>query len=209
MIEAVLIANENGLPIYSKIFREDYIDPNLVLSFFSALKTFARSLTKKENYILRSINLGKSLLDFESASFEHIGQVDVLIISKGLAPSTSHAVLSQITELFTIWLDEYFFDHPITNESMKVGLFPDFSDFDVNLNMILESLKTEEFYEIDMQLNIPNKILNKINALFTDQQIGEMYNCSETQLLEQIFNEYSHKDLEKDLKSRFRKNKFN
>jgi len=200
-IDAVLIADKHGIPIYSKDYSNKNIDESLLLSFFSALKSFSNSMYGGE---IKSINLGNSLLDFETVDFEHIGQVDVLLISTGIDPTTSHAKLSQITELFSIYLDEISLESPDRLKGMKKGIIPDFSGFSPQLDMILESLQTEDSFSMDINLNIPIEVLTLIDEVFqNDLSLAKTYDYDGFSLLNQILSEYTQSGLEKDIKKRF------
>jgi hypothetical protein len=156
---------------------------------------------------IKSINLGNSLLDFETVDFEHIGQVDVLVISTGIDPTTSHAILSEITELFSIYLDEINSEFPDRVKGMKKGIIPDFSGFSPQLDNILASLQTENFFSIDINLNIPIDVLTIIDELFqNDLSLAKTYDFDGFGLLNQILSEYSQTGLEKDIKKRFIRN---
>ena len=207
-IDSVLIADKNGIPIYSIDYSDKNIDESLLLSFFSALKSFSNSFLRSSNMNeLKSIKLGNSLLDFEIANFEHIGQVDVLLISTGIDPTTSHAILSEITENFSIYLDEILTKNPDLLKGMKKGIIPNFSGFSHKLEKILESLDTEESFSMDINLNIPNKALKIIDELFKDDiSLAKTYDFDGIRLLNQILSEYSESGLEKDIKNRFRIN---
>jgi len=196
-IEAVLIADKHGIPIYSKDYSSKNIDESLLLSFFSALKSFSNSMYAGE---IKSINLGNSLLDFETVDFDHIGQVDVLLISNGIDPTTSHAVLSEITELFSIYLDELNSESPDQVKGMKRGIIPDFTGFSPQVDMISESLQTENSFSMDINLNIPIDVLNIIDELF---QLAKTYDFDGFGLLNQLLSEYTQTGLEKDIKKRF------
>ena len=200
-IDAVLIADKHGIPIYSKDYSNKNIDESLLLSFFSALKSFSNSMYAGE---IKSINLGSSLLDFETVDFEHIGQVDVLLISTGIDPTTSHALLSEITELFNIYLDEISLESPERLKGMKRGVIPDFSGFSPQLDLILDSLQTEDSFSMDINLNIPIEVLNIIDELFQkDLSLAKTYDFDGFGLLNQILSEYSQTGLENDIKERF------
>lgn len=200
-IDAVLIADKHGIPIYSKDYSDKNIDESLLLSFFSALKSFSNSMYTGE---IKSINLGNSLLDFETVDFEHIGQVDVLLISTGIDPTTSHALLSEITELFNIFLDEISLESPDRLTGMKRGIIPDFSGFSPQLDLILDSLQTEDSFSMDINLNIPIEVLNIIDELFhKDLSLAKTYDFDGFGLLNQILSEYSQTGLENDIKARF------
>ena len=200
-IDAVLIADKHGIPIYSKDYSSRNIDESLLLSFFSALKSFSNSMYGGE---IKSINLGNSLLDFETIDFDHIGQVDVLLISTGIDPTTSHALLSEITELFSIYLDELNSEYPDRLNGMKRGIIPDFSGFSPQLEMILESLQSEDSFSMDINLNIPIEVLNIIDDLFQkDLSLAKTYDFDGFGLLNQILSEYSQTGLEKDIKKSF------
>ncbi len=200
-IEAVLIADKHGIPIYSKDYSDKKIDESLLLSFFSALKSFSNSMYAGE---IKSINLGNSLLDFETVDFEHIGQVDVLLISTGIDPTTSHAKLSEITELFSIYLDELNSESPDRLKGMKKGIIPDFSGFSPQLDMILESMQTEDYFSMDINLNIPIDVLKIIDELFENNlSLAKIYDFDGFGLLNQLLSEYTQTELEKDIKKRF------
>ncbi len=200
-IEAVLIADKHGIPIYSKDYSSKNIDESLLLSFFSALKSFSNSMYAGE---IKSINLGNSLLDFETVDFEHIGQVDVLLISSGVDPTTSHAKLSEITELFSIYLDELNTESPDQVKGMKRGIIPDFAGFSPQVDMISESLQSEDSFSMDINLNIPIDVLNIIDELFQkDLSLAQTYDFDGLDLLNQILSEYTQTGLEKDIKKRF------
>ena len=200
-IDAVLIADKHGIPIYSKDYSNKNIDESLLLSFFSALKSFSNSMYGGE---IKSINLGNSLLDFETVDFEHIGQVDVLVISTGIDPTTSHAILSEITELFSIYIDEINSEFPDRVKGMKKGIIPDFSGFSPQLDIILDSLQTENSFSMDINLNIPVDVLKIIDELFqNDLSLAKTYDFDGFGLLNQILSEYSQNGLEEDLKKRF------
>jgi len=200
-IEAVLIADKHGIPIYSKDYSSKNIDESLLLSFFSALKSFSNSMYAGE---IKSINLGNSLLDFETVDFDHIGQVDVLLISNGIDPTTSHAVLSEITELFSIYLDELNSESPDQVKGMKRGIIPDFTGFSPQVDMISESLQTENSFSMDINLNIPIDVLNIIDELFQkDLSLAKTYDFDGFGLLNQLLSEYTQTGLEKDIKKRF------
>ncbi|MHA1512128.1 MAG: hypothetical protein ACTSRX_10465 [Promethearchaeota archaeon] len=200
-IEAVLIADKHGIPIYSKDYSSKNIDESLLLSFFSALKSFSNSMYAGE---IKSINLGNSLLDFETVDFDHIGQVDVLLISNGIDPTTSHAVLSEITELFSIYLDELNSESPDQVKGMKRGIIPDFTGFSPQVDMISESLQTENSFSMDINLNIPIDVLNIIDELFQkDLSLAKTYDFDGFGLLNQLLSEYTQTGLEKDIKNRF------
>ena len=200
-IVAVLIADKHGIPIYSKDYSNKNIDESLLLSFFSALKSFSNSMYEGE---IKSINLGNSLLDFETVNFDHIDQVDVLLISTGIDPTTSHAILSEITELFSIFLDEINLESPDRLKGMKRGIIPDFSGFSPQLEMISESLQTEDSFSMDINLNIPIDVLNIIDDLFQkDLSLAKTYDFDGFGLLNQILSEYTQTGLEEDIKNRF------
>ena len=203
-IEAVLIADKHGIPIYSKDYSSRNIDESLLLSFFSALKSFSNSMYAGE---IKSINLGNSLLDFETVDFEHIGQVDVLLISNGIDPTTSHAVLSEITELFSIYLDELNSESPDRVKGMKRGIIPDFTGFSPQVDMISESLQSADSFSMDINLNIPIDVLNTIDELFQkDLSLAQTYDFDGLDLLNQILSEYTTTGLEKDIQNRFNRN---
>ena len=203
-IEAVLIADKHGIPIYSKNYSSKTIDESLLLSFFSALKSFSNSMYAGE---IKSINLGNSLLDFETVDFEHIGQVDVLLISNGIDPTTSHAVLSEITELFSIYLDELNSESPDRVKGMKRGIIPDFTGFSPQVDMISESLQSADSFSMDINLNIPIDVLNTIDELFQkDLSLAQTYDFDGLDLLNQILSEYTTTGLEKDIQNRFNRN---
>ena len=200
-IIAVLIADKHGIPIYSKDYGNKSIDESLLLSFFSALKSFSNSMYEGE---IKSINLGNSLLDFETVNFDHIDQVDVLLISTGIDPTTSHAVLSEITELFSIYLDELYSEYPNRVKGMKRGIIPNLSGFSPQIDIISESLQTENSFSMDINLNIPIDVLNIIDELFQkDLSLAQTYDYDGLDLLNQILSEYSQTGLEKDIKKRF------
>ena len=197
----MLIADKHGIPIYSKDYSNKNLDESLLLSFFSALKSFSNSMYGGE---IKSINLGNSLLDFETIDFDHIGQVDVLLISTGIDPTTSHALLSEITELFSIYLDELNSEYPDRLKGMKRGIIPDFSGFSPQLALILDSLQTEDSFSMDINLNIPIEVLNIIDELFQkDLSLAKTYDFDGFGLLNQVLSEYSQAGLEKDIKERF------
>ncbi|MHA1562048.1 MAG: hypothetical protein ACTSPA_07965, partial [Promethearchaeota archaeon] len=198
-IEAVLIADKHGIPIYSKDYSSKNIDESLLLSFFSALKSFSNSMYAGE---IKSINLGNSLLDFETVDFDHIGQVDVLLISNGIDPTTSHA-----TELFSIYLDELNSESPDQVKGMKRGIIPDFTGFSPQVDMISESLQSEDSFSMDINLNIPIDVLNIIDELFQkDLSLAQTYDFDGLDLLNQILSEYTQTGLEKDIQNRFNRN---
>ena len=203
VIDAVIIADENGLPLYSKILNENKVDVTLLLAFFSALKSFAVSFIDVESGI-KWIHIGEALLDFEIAEFENIGQVDVLMISRGINPRSSHALLNEITEKFTIYWDEMAVDHPDYRNGMKVGVFPDFSGFDPQLNDILGAVNTEEEIEFDLHVTLPASTQKLIQKLFLKHpELQKMYEGSESLMLEQMLADYAKKYLETDIKIRF------
>jgi len=207
-IDAVLIANKHGIPIYSKDYSNKNIDESLLLSFFSALKSFSNSfLQSSKMNELKSISLGNSLLDFETVDFDHIGQVDLLLISSGFDPTTSHAILSEITELFSIYLDDINTTNPDLLNGMKKGIIPNFAEFSPQLDLILDSLQTENHFSMDFNLNIPIEALKIIDELFeNDLSLAQTYDFDGIGLLNQILSEYSQNGLEKDITQRFSKN---
>ena len=207
-IDAVLIANKHGIPIYSKDYSNKNIDESLLLSFFSALKSFSNSfLQSSKMNELKSISLGNSLLDFETVDFDHIGQVDLLLISSGFDPTTSHAILSEITELFSIYLDDINTTNPDLLKGMKKGIIPNFAEFSPQLDLILDSLQTENHFSMDFNLNIPIEALKIIDELFeNDLSLAQTYDFDGIGLLNQILSEYSQNGLEKDITQRFSKN---
>jgi len=156
---------------------------------------------------LKSISLGNSLLDFETVDFDHIGQVDLLLISTGFDPTTSHAILSEISELFSIYLDEINTTNPDLLRGMKKGIIPNFAGFSPQLDKILDSLQTEDYFSMDFNLNIPIEALKIIDELFeNDFSLAKTYDFDGIGLLNQILSEYSQNRLEKDITQRFIKN---
>ncbi|MHA1718389.1 MAG: hypothetical protein ACTSXK_02585, partial [Promethearchaeota archaeon] len=122
----------------------------------------------------------------------------------GIDPTTSHAILSEITENFSIYLDEILTKNPDLLKGMKKGIIPNFSGFSHKLEKILESLDTEESFSMDINLNIPNKALKIIDELFKDDiSLAKTYDFDGIRLLNQILSEYSESGLEKDIKKRF------
>ncbi|QEE14761.1 hypothetical protein DSAG12_00577 [Promethearchaeum syntrophicum] len=204
-IDAVLIADKYGIPIYSKDYSNKNIDESLLLSFFSALKSFSNSfLQSSKMNELKSISLGNSLLDFETVDFDHIGQVDLLLISTGFDPTTSHAILSEITELFSIYLDEINTSNSDLLKGMKKGIIPNFAGFSPQLAKILDSIQTEDYFSMDFNLNIPVEALTIIDKLFeNDLSLAKTYDFDGIGLLNQILSEYSQNCLEKDITQRF------
>ena len=103
MLLAVLIANERGIPMYSKFFSPDPIDESLILAFFSALKSFAKTFMPDSE--LKHIRIGNVLLDCGFVEFEEIGRLDVLMISEGIDTNSAEAMLNEISERFAIYMD--------------------------------------------------------------------------------------------------------
>ncbi len=205
MIEAVLISDANGIPIFKNFFTKQFVDPDLILSFFSALKSFAKSMSEESSNELRSISFGKYAFNFESAEFEQIGQeVDVLLISTGIPPSACHALVSEITELFTLFLEEFIVENPASQKQIKNAQYPNFSNFSIELSSIMSKISLTKDFQMQSTSNIPNVAFSTITQLFQDNQIlAEMYDFSEQQLIEQFLNGYCKNKLTKDILRKF------
>ncbi len=204
MIEAVLISDANGIPIFKNFFSKQFADPDLILSFFSALKSFAKSMSEESSNELRSISFGKYAFNFESAEFEQFGQeVDVLVISTGIPPSASHALISEITELFTLFLEEFIVENPATQKQIINAQYPNFSNFSVELSSIMSKISLTKDFQMQSTSNIPNVAFSTISKLFQDNPpLAEMYN-SEQELIEQFLNSYCENQLVKDILRKF------
>jgi hypothetical protein len=202
MLIATLIANEQGIPMYSKFFAHKDIDESLILAFFSALKSFAKSFVP--NSELNHIKIGNVLLDFNIVEFEEIGRLDVLIITEGIDPSSCQALINEISEKFAIFLDSWRSENPNLLIMMEHGQYPDLHGFDSILEQINESCLTIETVQLDIRWAVPIKIIDLIKNMFKlKPALSETYENNETTLLEQVLSEYTAKSLEKDLKQHF------
>lgn len=203
MIECIIIANESGLPLYSKIYQKN-IDESLLMAFFSALKSFARSFMR-ENSELKWIHMGNALLDFESAEFETLGRLDVLMVSREINPTTSHAIISQITEEFVIFLDEICNEDPQIKICIDRGMSLKLPSFDGILQKIIANNQQGDATEINLNVTIPNWALSIIRNMFKiNPTLKEMYEDNERLLLEQIFSDYSKAELENQMRKMFK-----
>ncbi|UYP46326.1 hypothetical protein NEF87_002611 [Candidatus Lokiarchaeum ossiferum] len=205
MIEAVLISDGNGIPLFTHFFSKQFIDPNLLLSFFSALKTFARSMSQEANNKLRSIKLGKYLFDFESSYFEQFEQeVDVLVITTGLPPSFSHALIDEISESFLLFLDENIVENPEYMKSMKIAQYPNLSHFSNHLNNLILKTNSNPNFRMHSVSNIPNTAFSIINYIFSqNSNLAESYDFSEQELIEQFIDDYCKNQLINDIQKKF------
>lgn len=205
MIEAVLISDGNGIPIFTHFFSKQFIDPNLLLSFFSALKSFAKSMSQETNNKLRSINLGKYLFDFESTYFDHFTQdVDVLVISTGLPPSFSHALIDEISESFLLFLDEIIIENPNYLKSITNAQYPNFSHFSTDLSNLILKTNSDPNSKMHSVSNIPNTAFSLINSIFSQNpNLAESYDFSEQEFIEQFINEYCENQLSEDIQKKF------
>jgi hypothetical protein len=204
MLLSVLIANEAGIPVYSHQFSESKIEDTNILAFFSALSMFAKAFMK-DNSGLESIRIGQVLMDFGSVDFVEIGHLDVIIISEGVDATSSHAVMDEITEKFAIFLDECRNEDPFIIKSMKEGRFPNLQRFDASLNQIIKSTSNAQSVPVNIQWELPIKTLNLVKKMFEMKPfMADTYEHNPVMLLEQILQEYTDKNLEKDLKSKFK-----
>jgi hypothetical protein len=208
---SVIIATEAGIPLYSKTYGEGFrVDESLILAFFSALKSFARSVMQtgaepSEDTELRSIRIGKALLDFESAEFEAIGRVDVLLLSEKMDRTMCQAVLSEITEKFAIFLDNFCAECPGSAHEMQKGKIPKLQGFDAVLDEIVNNLHAATSVDLGVTWSIPTKIYNLVQEMFKIKPLlAETYKQDVHLFLEQILMEYANSYLEKDIKRHFR-----
>jgi len=202
MLLAVLIANERGIPMYSKFFSTDPIDESLIVAFFSALKSFAKTFMPDSE--LKHIRIGNVLLDCGFVEFEEIGRLDVLMISEGMDTNSAEAMLNEISERFAIYMDGWRSENPNLMVMMEHGQFPEMHSFDSILQEINQSYQTLETVQLDLKWSIPSKIIELIKAMFNMKpELAETYEHNETAILEQVLHEYTHKNLEKDLKQHF------
>lgn len=208
MIEAVLIANENGLPIYSKILTNKKVEVNLILSFFTALKVFSSSFQDMGENALQSVNMGAYLFNFDNVHFDHLGEVDVIIISKGIATTSSQSLIEEITEIFALFLDNFTINHPDALDIIKLGFYPNFKDFDDPLEDIINSFEVEEKTEIGFAISLSSEVFNSIDQIFAENPaIADIYDSSSQLLLDQLFSEYANNNLSKDIQKKFKKSK--
>jgi hypothetical protein len=211
MLFSVIIATEGGIPIYSKTYGEGFnIDETLILAFFSALKTFAVSFTQsrtnpRDDAELQSIRIGNAFLDFDSAEIDPIGRVDVLLLSEEMDRSSSQAILSEITEKFAIFMDEYCHDNPNAVDNFTCGRPFELSNFDSMLKSIVDRLQSATSVDLGVTWTMPTKILNLVKEMFKIKPLlAETYNNDYHAFFEQVLLEYANSYLEKDIKRLFK-----
>jgi hypothetical protein len=201
----VLIANDNGLPLYVKNNSKKSVDETLLLGFFSALKSFAASFMK-ENSEIKYIHIGDALLDFENVEFEDFGRVDVIFLSTGINASTSHIILSKITEQFAIYLDEVSScnGEPIINSILK-GKFLNCASFDPILAEILNNVESQDAVDVELHIDVPTSIFSMIKGIFTKNPgLDSTYENNPVNLLDQMFSQYAIDSLADDIKTQFK-----
>ena len=224
MIEAFLVADSNGIPIYSEHLGVWDFDDTLLLGFFAALKTFARTLTQEEKMDklghfsrqstaesseLKSIHLGPHLLTFDQVTFDHLGTIDVLIMSRTLDPATAQAILEEITEHFMIFRDNYYNQFPERIAMMKQGLYPKFTGFKPQLMQLVQKFDRKDTVEMDVNVSIPIELYEMVADLFeADREIADLYGKSKRLLLDQLLNDYVSSKLGSDFTKKFGKKKW-
>jgi len=203
-ILALLIANENGVPIYSKNFSTREMDDTRIIGFFSALRMFSNSFFEEKSD-LRSIHIGDVLFDFHSEYFEELGHLEMLLISQDIDPTTSQEITREIAEKFAIFFEEYQLQNPAEIELFKRGKIQNLHGFDIILTEIVNYGNGKNTISIDVHLNLSKTIPQLIKSMFKMKpELGSIYNNDENLLLDQILQEYLKNTLESDLKRRFR-----
>ncbi|MHA1745601.1 MAG: hypothetical protein ACTSWW_06350 [Promethearchaeota archaeon] len=224
MIEAFLVADSNGIPVYKAHFGNWEFDDTLLLGFFAALKTFAQTLTVTEKMDkhgrfspqnsstsseIRCIHLGPHLLTFDQVTFDHLGTIDVLVMSRFIDPATAQAFLEEITEHFMIYRDDYYAKYPERLEAIKQGFHPKFTGFKPQLIKLINRFDRKDTVEMDVHVSIPTDLYEMVADLFeTDNEIADLYGKSKRLVLDQLLNEYANKKLEADFLKKFGKKKW-
>ena len=224
MIEAFLVADSNGIPVCKAHFGNWAFNDTLLLGFFAALKTFAHTLTQTEKMDklgrfspqnastssdITCIYLGPHLLTFDQVTFEHLGTIDVLVMSRTIDPATAKAFLEEITEHFMIYRDNYYAKYPERLESIKQGFYPKFTGFKPQLVQLVNKFDRKDTVEMDVHVSIPMDLYEMVADLFeTDQEIADLYGKSKRLLLDQLLNEYANSKLETDFSKKFVKKKW-
>ena len=206
MIEKVLIANhETGLPIYSRNLSDKVIDETLLLGFFSAIQTFGKSLLT-QNSEINHIKIGDHLLDFDNEEFEGIGRVNILMVSTELDGTKTRAIIEEILEQFSIYLDEVPLEDNCTlNDLMMKGRFPNCRSFDPILEEIVSSVQEPHLFFMNMELAIPIDTINFIQSLYNhDPMLKDAFNNDKDILVEQIIHEFVEKGLRDAVEKRFK-----
>ena len=224
MIEAFLVADSNGIPVYKAHFGNWEFNDTLLLGFFAALKTFAQTLTQTDKMDkhgrfsrqntstsseIKCIHLGPHLLTFDQVTFDHLGTIDVLIISRFIDRATAHAFLEEITEHFMIYRDNYYTQYPERLEAINQGFHPKFTGFKPQLIQLVNRFDRKDTVEMDVNVSIPMDLYEMVADLFeTDQEIADLYGKSKRLLLDQLLNDYANNKLEADFTKKFGKKKW-
>lgn len=200
-ILSLLIANENGFPLYSKNLSDREIDDSLFVAFFSALRMFATSFLRGDGE-LKSMRIGSYQFHFNTTEFEELGRLDLLMISEGLDPSTAEMIISEIGEKFAIFLEEKNIN---LSETTRDGVHLQLKEFDPVLMQISNSCQNGETVALDIRWNIPKKDFNLVKAMFSiKKSFAAIYDNNETLFFEQLLTEFTNQSLENAIKLHFK-----
>ncbi|HME52733.1 MAG TPA: hypothetical protein VKM55_10985 [Candidatus Lokiarchaeia archaeon] len=158
-IEQVTVFDQNGISIFSQLFKENQMDQNLLAAFFSAIRQFGTHMLQGE---IQGIKIGNVMLDFKIIPVENESLV-FLMISSGFSENWASEIADKIAENFAIQFENFLAEKNIDYSGFRSKMYDFQQDFFTYYSTLCEEMVKEvnklDTVSLDLPIKVPSTLL--------------------------------------------------
>lgn len=205
-IEQVTVFDQNGISIFTQLFKESQIDQSLLAAFFSAIRQFGAHMMQGE---IQGIKIGNVMLNFKVIPVENENLV-FLMMSTGFSEAWASEIADKISEDFAIKFENYLAEKKIDFTDFRAKMYeyqPDFSAYYSTLcEDMIKDVNKLDAVSLDLPIKIPSTLLVFIYDLLSSSPDKEkLYEHGSIDVLVENIQNYVFSDrIKKDILTKFK-----